>query len=120
MTLPTKILVSDLREQAEQVSHDTASPMLVAATRLEQLELELSKLQSRAFVLDLDAKDAELTRLRAIVQRVRDECGPQLCAGRYECPCTLITAPTPEEIPHEDNCLYFAADKALNPNGATQ
>jgi hypothetical protein len=64
-------------------------------------------------------RSAELTRLRTIVQRVRDELGPQLCAGRYGCPCALITATTPEEIPHENNCLYVAAGKALNSPGET-
>ena len=57
---------------------------------------------------ELSELRAQLTRLRAIVQRAREDLGPHpRCTdcGAYQ---------------HELRELYLAADKALNPTGATQ
>ena len=63
-----------------------------------------------SFVLEdyIEQLQAENVRLRAIVQRAREDLGPHpRCTdcGAYQ---------------HELRELYLAADKALQPNGATQ
>ena len=97
--------------------------MLAAADRLE-------KLQSGVLCLKLIEKEAELTRLRAIVQRVKDEWGPTtIPVDDHPDPRTFLLCPMCSQddtsndeykIDHKTTCLYDAADKALNPNRETQ
>ena len=61
----------------------------------------------------------QIIALLSLARRVYAECGPELSAGRYGCPCTLITAATAEEIPHE-NCLWRAAEAILREVGEIQ
>jgi hypothetical protein len=70
-------------------------------------------------------------RLRAIVQRVKDECGPAKCSRSYlvlgqwkeeewwQCDSKHCQkwAESPDKIEHTDRCLWLAADKALTAQG---
>jgi hypothetical protein len=67
-----------------------------------------------------EAVGSELARHRAIVQRVRDECGPCQLTMRIGWICSECGAEAEDKtmIPHMADCLYLAADKALNPGAA--
>jgi hypothetical protein len=133
----------NITKELEQLSLCTAPPRFDGV--LDRAIAELTRLRAendayadgeslhRAFLAQAKKNESiardDATRLRAIVQRVKDECGPVKCSRSY-----LVLGKWHEEewwqcdskhcgkwaelagqIAHTDRCLYQAAGKALNP-----
>jgi hypothetical protein len=66
-------------------------------------------------LMDLIDMESENTQLRAIVQRVHDEYGPEEFGEYWKCKSCLHWAwkRGQDSITHKHDCLWEASDKAL-------
>jgi hypothetical protein len=115
--------MSDIEKELEQLSLCTVGARFDgvidrAIAELARLRGDLDNMCDQYFALE-----QENTRLRVIVQRVKDACGPiesPVDKGWFYCfLCGRGHMGDKSLINHDGDCLYDAACKALSSNGET-